>query len=854
MSYINPISPINWSHPLNKGLIFDTTILSNTGWSGGKTLQNIAGRGHKANDGVLNNGVVWTKPGLWKPSKFGSIGFDGVDDYIDCGALSGTMNVTGAMSVAFWIRFSTVPAAANSVNVFGVDSYPTGNRGWVCYFNGHNGSDVSVAFFLPANGAASSYCLADSATNSFYLSVGVWYHIECGFLPSIGISIFVNGVNVVSDSTGVGGIPSSSSNPGNPLTIGRRAAGSSPQYFNGYLAGVQIRNRTIGNLEKKLYQEEYTGNKNRFNWIESNVVSKCDTPKLTSSYKTNNNVIVSSTRRPTNSNYVNPSKPINWSNPLNKGLVADWTLLPNPGWANNRIIRDITRGKRSPNDTVSNGSTSTNIKLSGNPRSFYFNGSVFVTTANTTSLSITGGITIAVWFKTTITLGASNWQHICTKGSSASWTTPYCDWLFRLENSTNTGNAQKLTFIVNDGAVLANQVNGTTTVLQDTIYFACATFDGTTMRLYLNGVQDNSKALTASINTSSQGLWIGTRTGGGEYWNGYMNGLQLYNRALSAKEIAQLYQEQRLGRPNTLQWTNSNVGTKFQSSEQVSNATTAGFNIIQKASANYVNPSVPINWSHPLNRGLVGAWNLLGDSKWSRGKKFNDFVRGRKTSHTGTLTGSPTWERGGLKLNGSSQYVDFGNVLDMGTGAFTLVCGVYLTSLPADTAILSKWYDGTNANYRLQITSTGAPFLGINTTSGNQDLTGTTSTITTGVWYDIVGTFDGVNGMNIFVNGINKGSLTCAGTRNSTTANLVLGCLSNNPSNSSFVTGYIKYALIYTRCLPAKEIAQLYQEQRLGRPNTLQWVGNTNNITSSSNQLVNSKYFVKQAINRASTF
>jgi hypothetical protein len=59
-----------------------------------------------------------------------------------------------------------------------------------------------------------------------------------------------------------------------------------------------------------------------------------------------------------------------------------------------------------------------------------------------------------------------------------------------------------------------------------------ATYDGTTIRLYVNGVQVATGAQTAAISTSTSALAIGANFYG-EYFNGLIDEVRIYNRALT---------------------------------------------------------------------------------------------------------------------------------------------------------------------------------------------------------------------------------------------------------------------------------------------------------------------------------
>jgi len=62
-------------------------------------------------------------------------------------------------------------------------------------------------------------------------------------------------------------------------------------------------------------------------------------------------------------------------------------------------------------------------------------------------------------------------------------------------------------------------------------------YDGATLRLYINGVQVGTQALTGPIAASTGSLRIGGNAVWGEYFKGLIDEVRIYNRALSAGEI-----------------------------------------------------------------------------------------------------------------------------------------------------------------------------------------------------------------------------------------------------------------------------------------------------------------------------
>jgi hypothetical protein len=72
-----------------------------------------------------------------------------------------------------------------------------------------------------------------------------------------------------------------------------------------------------------------------------------------------------------------------------------------------------------------------------------------------------------------------------------------------------------------------------------------ATYDGKHIRIHLNGVQ--KKEYPIEMNMVDQPVRVGGRTGGytGQYLNGIVDEVAIYNRALSELEIRQIYNTQR---------------------------------------------------------------------------------------------------------------------------------------------------------------------------------------------------------------------------------------------------------------------------------------------------------------------
>ena len=83
-------------------------------------------------------------------------------------------------------------------------------------------------------------------------------------------------------------------------------------------------------------------------------------------------------------------------------------------------------------------------------------------------------------------------------------------------------------------------------VLDDTWRFVAATFDGQTMRVFLDGREIGSLEKPGALQVGANApFMIGSSGGSGEFFDGGLDDLRLYSRSLSTDEIAALYNEGR---------------------------------------------------------------------------------------------------------------------------------------------------------------------------------------------------------------------------------------------------------------------------------------------------------------------
>ena len=65
------------------------------------------------------------------------------------------------------------------------------------------------------------------------------------------------------------------------------------------------------------------------------------------------------------------------------------------------------------------------------------------------------------------------------------------------------------------------------------------TFDGSILKIFINGAEISAKSVSGAIAISSNSLRIGGNNVWGEYFNGLIDEVRIYNKALLASEIQQ---------------------------------------------------------------------------------------------------------------------------------------------------------------------------------------------------------------------------------------------------------------------------------------------------------------------------
>ena len=160
-----------------------------------------------------------------------------------------------------------------------------------------------------------------------------------------------------------------------------------------------------------------------------------------------------------------------------------------------------------------------------------FNGTTsYIAVPNSASLNPTQYLTLEAWVKWNADPTTKpSWAQILSKNGDNQYQLQH--------NTTNTFFEFALTT-----SAARKWIFSTTVPKMGIWYHVVATYDGVLQKIYVNGAFEAQGSLTGTIATSVAPMSIGRRTASADrYFTGDIDELAIYNRALSASEIATRY-------------------------------------------------------------------------------------------------------------------------------------------------------------------------------------------------------------------------------------------------------------------------------------------------------------------------
>jgi hypothetical protein len=215
---------------------------------------------------------------------------------------------------------------------------------------------------------------------------------------------------------------------------------------------------------------------------------------------------------------------------LSNGLVGYWPLDGSTTFWKTGSTTDVS-GNGNFGSLITFSTTTSPVpgKIGG---AFNFNGvTQKVAISDSTSNQVVN-FTISAWVKPSSLPGTIN--GIFVKGNYAAG-----------PNSFGlTMRSGKLAGLTGDTVGYTENVGAGTTLSVGVWQHAVLTYDGARLVAYLNGVQQWSVVDTRVLSTVGQSVAIGNG-GGVSSFSGAIDDVRLYNRALSATEVAQLYAQSK---------------------------------------------------------------------------------------------------------------------------------------------------------------------------------------------------------------------------------------------------------------------------------------------------------------------
>jgi Concanavalin A-like lectin/glucanases superfamily len=431
------------------------------------------------------------------------------------------------------------------------------------------------------------------------------------------------------------------------------------------------------------------------------------------------------------------------------------------------------------NGTLQGGASWTTSGRYGNAISF--NGTnAYVNVPSSSSLQLTSAMTLEAWVNPSLLTG--NWRNVIYKGNDN----------YYLE--ADSTSAKPVTGGILGGSY--GEVYGPNALTVNTWVHLAGTYDGATLRLYVNGVQVNSRVQTGTIATSTNPLQIGGDSIYGQYFQGKIDEVRIYNRALSATQI-----QSDMNTPITPSPTPTPTATPTVTATATPTATPTSTPTATPMSTPTATPTVtptatPTATPTPTPAsGLVAAYGFNEGS----GTTVHD---ASTNGNNGTLQGGASWTTSGkygkaISFNGTNAYVNVPS-----SSSLQLTSAMTLEAWVNPSLLTGHWQDVIykgNDNYYLEADSTSAKPATRCTSGGALFGTGA---LTTNTWTHLAGTYDGAT-LRLYVNGVQVSSRAQTGPVATSTNPLQIG---GDSIYGQYFQGRIDEVRVYNRALSATEI------------------------------------------------
>src|SRR2546427_8380874 len=246
-------------------------------------------------------------------------------------------------------------------------------------------------------------------------------------------------------------------------------------------------------------------------------------------------------------------------------------------------------------------------------------------------------------------------------------------------------------------------------------------------------------------------------------------------------------------------------------------ADTGGLSTIPSEPGRVLSLTLPTGCCNPPT-GLVSWWPGEGNANDIVGNNHGRLVNG--ASFAPGLVGQA------FSFNGTNQYVDLGNSssLQVSHGNFTVDAWVAFNTIGGDMSILDKMAEtGSNQDgWRLLRQSDnkfwfcfGGGSLGNGCRGGPPTIVTSMTTVSTGVWYNIVAV-KALSTISIYMDGNLEGTAALGPFIDSNSTNLIIGA-THTQGLIAFLNGLVDEPEVYNRALTASEIQTIFHAGSFGK-------------------------------------
>lgn len=475
-------------------------------------------------------------------------------------------------------------------------------------------------------------------------------------------------------------------------------------------------------------------------------------------------------------------------------LQAYWKLNETSG------TTIIDSGPNGYNGTISGAYTlNTPGKLNG---SILMNVNDKISMSDTLDLAGNVPFTISAWMKSSASTDFFNFI-----GKRTHPGTDWNGWIFYLNSTSGQINFER-------DNVSQNFVSSNGIYNDGNWHYVVTTYDGTTQKIYVDGKLDSSLVMATVIPDTVAVLEIGNSTVSGNY----TDEIAVWDTALTATEIAQIYSRQKAIYSGLIQSRVLDAKASLQNWTTFAAKTTLPFGKELLSNSNTESSTDYSSITGDLMTGLVGLWHL-DESSGTSGA--NSVLDSSGSSAHGTPTNVSFGNEGILgtaaSFNGTSSEVLISSLVHPAN--VSVSSWFYLNALPANgsnAAIWGSYVAGTSNNPALSLTIYGNG-TSISTISGRTDASPawpsyevSGCSIKAKKWYHAVFEVNS-NDLKIYVNG----SLCASNTLSSIsyagyTSDLYIGQTGYNWSRQWF-NGAIDEVAMWNRSLSSSEVLQLYR-------------------------------------------